>query len=71
MIEQQVPKPGDIVILNDVIGYLVNVNSDMYTVNTTSGIKRISTNTPCVCFAEAKEIAALYAKRLLEVIHKI
>ena len=68
MNDQRIPEAGDIVIINDVIGNLVCEDDSTYIINTVNGKRAINKSSKCVCFAKASEIAALYAKHLLEVI---
>lgn len=62
---------GDLVISNDLIGFCVDSCDSEVVLNTSVGVRLVK-NTPAVTrLATASEVAAAYAKKLMEVVNSL
>lgn len=59
---------GDLIICNDVIGFVVEVKDLTFIVNTSTGLKELSLMATPVIMATAQEIAQTYSNQLAKVV---
>lgn len=60
---------GDLIICNDVMGFVVEVKAFTFTVNTPMGVKELSLSANPVVMSTAQEIAQTYANQIAKVVH--
>ena len=58
---------GDVVIVNDLIGFCISQESDMVILNTLEGERTVKLKGNVAVLATAQELAKTYAARFMEV----
>ena len=65
------PSLGDIIIVNDLIGFCTKVDGKKVVLNTLSGSKEVTLGKNSAVMATAQDLAVAYANRMLEVIDNL
>lgn len=60
---------GDLIICNDVMGFVIEIKALTFTLNTPMGVKELSLSANPVVMSTAQEIAQTYANQIAKVVH--
>lgn len=61
---------GDLVVCNDIMGFVVEVKALTVVLNTEVGIREISLNNNIAVMSTATELAQFYANQVIKVVFK-
>lgn len=61
---------GDLVVCNDIMGFIVEIKALTVVLNTEIGIREISRNNNIAIMSTATELAQFYANQVIKVVFK-